>query len=364
MAVLVAILGFVACQAALAVIFVRGQRRLDRSNEAIVDYLEKVDTLLAGINRALTQTAPGQNQALKMGSTAPGFTLPDLAGRERRLDEFLGKPFVLTFFSTTCGFCQQMAPKIGQLPADAPRLVLVSRGDVDDHLKLAAENKWHCDVLLESGNAVMSAYKVNGTPTAYFIDAEGRIASDLLVGADPILSLMAWAAKERPADLTLEALQEKEAAAIQKARDAGLSIRPSSIKRDGLPAGVKAPSFMLKGLDGNEYRLEDFHRKRVLLVFSDPTCGPCEALTDDLVQLQRAHSQNNLQVVMISRGEKDQNEEKARRHQINFPVLLQNRWEVSKEYAMFATPVGYLIDEQGVIAKDVAVGKAAILELV
>ena len=44
-------------------------------------------------------------------------------------------------------------------------------------------------------------------------------------------------------------------------------------------------------------------------------------------------------------------------------MLLQRRWEVSKEYGIFATPVGYLIDEEGVIAKDVAVGSDAILRL-
>jgi len=43
--------------------------------------------------------------------------------------------------------------------------------------------------------------------------------------------------------------------------------------------------------------------------------------------------------------------------------VLQRQWEVSREYAMFATPVGYLIDEQGSIAADVATGVDAILAL-
>jgi hypothetical protein len=41
---------------------------------------------------------------------------------------------------------------------------------------------------------------------------------------------------------------------------------------------------------------------------------------------------------------------------LTFPVVLQNEWEVSPEYAMFATPVAYLIDQSGVITPDVAVG--------
>ena len=29
--------------------------------------------------------------------------------------------------------------------------------------------------------------------------------------------------------------------------------------------------------------------------------------------------------------------------------MLQKQWEVSLQYAMFATPIGYLIDEQGIL---------------
>ena len=41
------------------------------------------------------------------------------------------------------------------------------------------------------------------------------------------------------------------------------------------------------------------------------------------------------------------------------PVLLQQRWEISRRYAMFATPVAYLIDVTGIITHDVAVGVGA-----
>jgi hypothetical protein len=44
--------------------------------------------------------------------------------------------------------------------------------------------------------------------------------------------------------------------------------------------------------------------------------------------------------------------------------VLQRKWEISKRYAMFATPIAYLIDSDGVIASDVAVGPESILSLV
>jgi peroxiredoxin len=353
----------VAGQTVALYLLIRGQQQVLRNHQEIADRLTGAEAILARVSAG----APQQQQpsGLPVGTPAPDFALPDLAGRQRLLDEFLGKPFLVTFFSTSCGYCQQMAPRLGELPEDGPRVLLISRGDADEHLQLAAEHKWRCDVVLEPGTAVMTAYKAFGTPTGYLIDAEGRIASDLAVGADALLALLGGGdVGNGSVDLTAESLREKEAAAVERARDAGLSVRKSNLKREGLAAGTPAPDFTLPDLQGEQHRLEDFRDKRVLLVFSDPNCGPCDALAPELVKLQQGHSGNNLQVIMVSRGHRKENEQKAKQYGVSFPVLLQKRWEVSKDYAMFATPVAYLIDEKGVIAKDVAVGKSAILALV
>ena len=51
-------------------------------------------------------------------------------------------------------------------------------------------------------------------------------------------------------------------------------------------------------------------------------------------------------------------------HGYQFPVVLQEKWKLSKDYGIFATPVAFLIGADGVIAKDVAVGRDAILAAV
>jgi peroxiredoxin len=66
---------------------------------------------------------------------------------------------------------------------------------------------------------------------------------------------------------------------------------------------------------------------------------------------------------MISRGDLDANREKAAEHRLTFPVVLQRHWDTSRDYGMFATPIAYLIDEDGVIAADVAVGLEPIISL-
>jgi peroxiredoxin len=139
------------------------------------------------------------------------------------------------------------------------------------------------------------------------------------------------------------------------------SLARSRIDRNGLKAGTRAPSFRLPQLDGRDMSLADVCGRRLLLVFSDPHCGPCNSLAP---QLEKLHRENpELAVVMISRGDPKENRAKVQEHGLSFPVVLQQRWEISRRYAMFATPIAYLIDEEGVIESDVAVGAEAVLRL-
>ncbi len=134
----------------------------------------------------------------------------------------------------------------------------------------------------------------------------------------------------------------------------------SRLNRDGLKAGVIAPVFTLSRSDGGTLSLEEYRQRRVLLVFSDPECGPCDELAPHLERIHRASS--NLDVIMVSR-DAERTRAKIAEHGLTFPVVLQRHWEISRDYGMFAMPIGYLIDEEGIIAAPVAVGGAAILDL-
>jgi peroxiredoxin len=140
------------------------------------------------------------------------------------------------------------------------------------------------------------------------------------------------------------------------------SLAKSKIKRDGLKAGTPAPDFQLPRLDGRgDLGLSDLRGRRVLLVFSSPHCGPCSTLAPELEKFHREHPE--VEVVMISKGEPKENRAKVKEHGLTFPIVLQQQWEISRRYAMFATPIAYLIDEQGIITHDVAVGTDAIQSL-
>src|SRR5205823_2543209 len=139
------------------------------------------------------------------------------------------------------------------------------------------------------------------TPMGYVLDEEGRIASPVGVGADALLAL----ARAEPA-----ADGAPAAAGHEGERQRGnRPLSESHIQRNGLAPGTPAPPFRLPRVDGGELSLEELRGRKVLLVFSDPNCGPCDAVSPRLEEVHRSRS--DIQVLMISRGTVEENAPKV-----------------------------------------------------
>ena len=328
--------------------------QLVRQNGRILMRLEAIEERLSKHG----QEAPRKQTGLPIGTQAPEFELPDLAGARRKLSEFRGKDLLLVFFSPKCGFCTKMTADLAALPTDGangrPVPIIVTNGEVDENRTLVEKFGVHGVVLLQEQMQVASLYRAQGTPMGYRIDAEGRIASELAVGAEALLQLA-----------KLIALQPSKTRAngngVHHGKEPHPSLARSRINRSGLKAGTIAPEFRLPRIGGGELALADLRGKQVLLVFSDPNCGPCDQLAPHLQELHRRRT--DLSVVVISRHDADATAAKAQALGLTFPIVMQKQWEISLKYGMFATPIGYLIDEQGIVVNDVAVGVDPILAL-
>ncbi len=131
--------------------------------------------------------------------------------------------------------------------------------------------------------------------------------------------------------------------------------RLAALRRRGALAAARAP-------DRGD-ALEASRGGRLLLVFSDPTCGPCDQLAPKLADPHRRHAGNGFSILMVGRGDAQENRRKAKEHGLEFPVVVQDRWKLSKEYGTFATPVAFLIGKDGIIEQNVAQGPEQILAL-
>jgi peroxiredoxin len=295
---------------------------------------------------------------LPIGSPAPEFELPELSGALHKLSEWRGRDILLIFFNPGCGFCTKMATDLAALPLDhrpgSAIPVIITTGESAANEKLIGEHLIKCQVLLQKQMEIAGQYRAQGTPMGYRIDAAGRIASELTIGAEPLLKLAA-------APSPIAKTEQKSFGSKHRPHEPDPSLARSRLNRSGLKAGTPAPEFSLPLIDGGETSLENYRNDKVLLVFSDPECGPCDDLAP---QLQTLHEQrNDLQVLMISRRDADATRAKAVQLGLTFPIVMQQQWELSMKYGMFATPIGYLIDEHGVLLSDVAVGIEPILQL-
>jgi len=157
--------------------------------------------------------------------------------------------------------------------------------------------------------------------------------------------------------LRLEALETQQTGA-------SLAEPPLVEGTVGLAVGTPAPSFTLPTLRGETLALAALCAlgKPVILLFSDPGCGPCNTLLPEIGQWQRDHA-NKLVVALISRGTVEANRPKASEHGLRH-VLLQADREVAGAYQASGTPSAVLVRRDGTIGSALAQGAEAIRQLV
>ena len=284
------------------------------------------------------------------GSVLNDFSLPLLSGGTMTLLQWRGKKVALIFVSPRCSPSIKLLPHLAEAwktrTPDSPMPLIITTGDVAENRRIFEEHGIQSPVLLQEDNEVAFLHHALVTPMAYLIDEGGFTVGPAAVGRPAILDLL-----------------QNEQGSSSEHTPAGVSqqVPGSRIAREGLPAGTPAPEFTLPGLDGTTISLSDFRGRPVLLVFSDPDCKPCQEMAPLLEQIHRNSS--DFAIVMISRGDQEANRAKISERGLTFPVALQRKWEVSREYGMFSTPIGYMIDQFGVLASGAAVGASAILGL-
>ncbi|HET8522098.1 MAG TPA: redoxin domain-containing protein, partial [Thermomicrobiales bacterium] len=292
---------------------------------------------------AQPQPAPAGNGApapaaprAAVGAAAPVVSLPDVNGKTVNLSDFKGDRTAVLFWNPGCGFCKRMLDDLkaweDNPPKGSTKLLVVSTGEPAANTALGLKSP----LVLDQGFAVGRAFGASGTPSAVLVDANGKVASDVVVGGPAVMALVRG---EDPA----KANGGAPAAAAPKAAS----------------KGDPAPTVKLSDITGKQFDLKSRRGGKTMLLFWNPGCGFCKRMLDDLKAWEENPPKGAPKLVVVSTGTVESNEALG----LKSTILLDEGFSVGRTFGASGTPSAVLIDAKGNIASDVAVGAPGVLAL-
>ena len=303
-----------------------------------IEVLELISTSEGG--EVKRDEAGSVHDGLPLGAPFPDFALADLNGKIVEFDHLLGtaKPTLFFFVSPTCNPCKALLPEIETWQTDLKnklQIVFVSSGTADENLEKFG-GAGSRQILLQNDRELAEATGAKWTPTALLVNADGAIASNLAVGDAAIRELIGKI-KAKSADEELLFITNGT---------------PTKI-------GETAPPFALNDIHGKEITENYLRGKRTIVAFWNPTCPFCVSMLDELREWDKARSADDPDLLLISSGDAAVHE----KFDLNAPIVLDDEQKTAADFGMNGTPSAVLVDENGKIISETAVGAQKIWAL-
>ena len=110
----------------------------------------------------------------------------------------------------------------------------------------------------------------------------------------------------------------------------------------------QAPNFTLKSLSGKNLKLSEMTGNVVLINFWASWCGPCREEMPLLNDLHKKYEPLGFTVLGVNVEEDARNARGfLKNFPVDFPVLLDNKNQVSKRYNVIAMPTTVVLDRDG-----------------
>jgi len=301
-------------------------------------------TALEGGRELAREDATHPTEGLPIGSPAPEFSLPDVNGKDVSLKNLTAqaKPILFFFVSPTCNPCAGMLPEIEAWQNEHKgklNFVFISSGNAKENLdKLAGETSKQ--ILLQKDKEVALTFGAQWTPTVVLVNANGTIASRAAVG-----------------DKAIRELIEMIKARIDSVE---ILLIANGDRRLTEKLGDDLPEFFETDVFDKIVASQDLRGKKTLVTFWSLTCGYCEQMLDDLRDWDKTKGADEPNLLLISQGET----EPHRQLNLHSPIILDEDRRISKELGMNGTPSAVLINEDGKIVSETAVGAEGIWALI
>ena len=281
-------------------------------------------------------------EGLPIGAPVPDFDLPNLGGKVVAFEHLLAeaKPILFFFVSANCSPCAALLPEIEQWQDELKNkinFVMVSSGDAKINAAKFGGTKLN-QVLLQKDREVAEYFNAVWTPTAVLVNADGTLASHSAAGDDAIRELIKKIKSEETVYGTLF-----------------ISNGDSAYK-----IGDEMPEFTAEDVDGKEFSSKNILGKKTLLTYWSTACGWCDRMLGDLREWDKTRGTDEPDLLLVSSGDADLHKQL----ELSGKILLEKESAVSQKFGMKGTPSAVLIDENGRIVSEVAVGATNIWALI
>jgi peroxiredoxin/uncharacterized membrane protein YphA (DoxX/SURF4 family) len=319
--------------------------------------LERIEEMKKVIDEDYAEPAPVERadavppfEGPLVGAPAPSFSLPAIGGEQVTLDDLLayGKPVLLMFVSPNCFPCKTLLPFVRVWERDYDdrfTIALLSKGSLEEtREQVARYGARH--LLLHGEHSVSEDYQTKWTPAAVLISRGGKIASQVSYGDEAIRALV----NHIVTGADLEAVKSPNGNNNQT--DVGKTL---------FKIGEPAPAFSLPDLQGEVVNSQDLLNRDTLLLFWDPGCTFCQALSEDIKRWEENPPKGAPRLAIIATGRAEAVKMKSK--DFKSLILHDPHFNVGPVFGSNSTPSAILIDGEGRVASSLVVGGPNVLTL-
>jgi len=136
---------------------------------------------------------------------------------------------------------------------------------------------------------------------------------------------------------------------------AQLKLRLLEDSKTGGPvgSGLMAPPTVLEDLEGNRFDLAEIVQEEDVVVvnFWATWCGPCKIEMPQFQRLYDEHGAGGLEILAITREDRDVVEKFLETRGYTFPILLDPEGRVTESYGVEALPTTVIVGRDGKVVR-------------
>ncbi len=329
----------------LAFISVVHIRKIITNQDILAQRLDLMELISGDSPPQERKNAGDPADGLPIGAPFPDFALPDLAGKVTTFDHIFsrGKPILFFFVGPTCGPCKALLPEIeawSEEFGDKISIILISTGPVEVNRERYG-GKIESTILLQKDRELAKIVYAKWTPTAIFVDKNGNVASHPAAGDTAVRDLIEKIRKDDPT------------------RD-NVFFRIGSSRIREPKIGTSAPGFELDDISGRKVTGAAFDGSKTLTVFLSLTCPHCQDMVEEIKAWEPQLANGDPKVLIFSDGDVAAHQEWGLRS----PVVIDPKYGTASKLGMQGTPSAVLVNEEGVIVSETAIGAPNIWALI